>query len=149
MVLSSVAPTLVSYTVSYLCHTLSHTHHTVSLLRTVSHTHHTHHSHTHHLDRSSPFEAIDWMINSVIPETPSLTHLHSLSLMFSLMVSYYHHVISLFSHNLCSHSISSLTHKSSHKVSYYHQVFSHVIPHVLTHNLCSHRYPSYTSHPTH
>ena len=50
-------------------YTLSHTDHTLSHTPSFSH---------------SPFEAIDWMIYFVIPETPSLTHLHSLSLILSL-----------------------------------------------------------------
>ena len=131
LVLSSVAPTLVSYNVAptlfqHWCYTVSYTDHTVSLL------HWCHTLTTHHLDRSSPFEAIDWMINSVIPEThtlslkllhpisSSLTHLHSLSLFNSLP--------------WCRPvTISTL---SSHMVSYYHQVFSHttcaLIPSHLT-----------------
>ena len=111
----------------------------------------------------SPFEAIDWMIYFVIPQTPSLTHLHSLSLILSLpwcpTTTMSHGVLlspsvlsqlvlsftfiphpQVFSLSVLSHSRSPNHHTSHHS---FHQSLSHGV-----HYLCSHRYPSYTSHLT-
>ena len=129
-------------------YTLSHTDHTLSHTPSFSH---------------SPFEAIDWMIYFVIPETPSLTHLHSLSLILSLpwcpTTTMSHGVLlspSVLSQlvlsftfiphpqviplSVLSHSRSPNHHTSHHS---FHQSLSHGV-----HYLCSHRYPSYTSHLT-
>ena len=118
--LSSVAPSLVLYSVapSLVLYSVAPTH---CLTHHLSLTHHSR-------------QSIGWSISLslkllhslIYTRYPSSYHSHGVLLPPCHMVSYYHQV---FSHNLCSHSLSSLIHKCSH------WVFSHtlVLPIITLH----------------